>query len=329
MPWTAFLATRTGDDVTTGVEELADDALPEGEVTIDVEWSSVNYKDALATVRGNRVTRRSPLVLGIDLAGTVSRSESPQFSPGDTVLAHGYDIGVDHHGGFATRARVPAAWVVGLPDGLSARHAAAIGTAGFTAVASLEKLRQAGIEPGDGPIVVTGATGGVGSSAVAALSCAGYEVVASTGKESEHGYLTGLGASRVVGRDFLGDTSRSLTSEEWAGAIDCVGGETLARLLRAIRYGGAVAASGLTAGTRLETTVFPFIVRGISLLGVDSVQTPIEDRRRVWAMIDTAIEPEAIDAMVTREVGLSALGEALADVLAARTRGRILVAPRS
>jgi acrylyl-CoA reductase (NADPH) len=328
MPWRALVATRADGTVRLHVEDLPDDELPPGEVTVDVEWSAVNYKDAMVSMPGNRVARRSPLVPGVDLSGMVALSDDPAIPPGTSVLVHGYDLGVDHHGGFATRARVPAGWVVPLPDGLSTRRAAAIGTAGFTAVLSVAKLRRAGVEPGQGPILVTGASGGVGSMAVATLALQGFEVVASTGKADEHDYLRMLGAGEVVGRDAVTTPGgRVLASERWAGAVDCVGGEPLAAVIRAVRYGGAVAASGLTAGTDLPLTVYPFIIRGVSLLGVDSVSTPIAERRSVWATMADALPGTTVDAMVAQEVGLDALPAVLADVLAARVRGRVLVRP--
>ena len=328
MPAHAFLVTRTDDQVTTAVTDLADDDLPPGEVLVDVEWSAVNYKDGMVTVPGNRVARRSPLVTGVDLAGTVAASDDPAIPAGTAVLVHGYDLGVAHHGGFATRARVPAGWVVPLPPGLDPRHAMTIGTAGFTAVLSLRRLERVGVAPGNGPVLVTGASGGVGSMAVAALARHGYEVVASTGKTAEHEYLRRLGAAEVVGRDAVGgDDRRVLGAERWAAAVDCVGGTTLAGVLRTLRYGGAVAASGLTAGSDLATTVYPFIVRGVSLLGVDSVNMPLDERRALWASIAEDLPGEAVDAMVDREIGLGGLDAALADVLAGRVRGRVLVRP--
>ena len=330
MSWRALVATRADGTVRTDVEVLEDDALPPGAVTVDVEWSAVNYKDAMVTVPGNRVARRSPLVPGVDLAGVVAASDDASLPAGSPVLVHGYDLGVDHHGGFAERARVPAEWVVPLPEGLSTRSAAAIGTAGFTAVLSMEKLRRAGVEPRSGPVLVTGASGGVGSMAVAALAGQGYEVVASTGKAEEHDYLRRLGAADVIDRAALATAGgRVLWGERWAGAVDCVGGDTLTGVVRSLRYGGAVAASGLTAGTELPLTVYPFIVRGVGLLGVDSVQTPIAERRRVWASMSAALPGPAVDAMVAGEVGLEALPGILADVLAARVRGRVLVRPAS
>lgn len=328
MPWSALLVTRHDEDVETAVQRLDDGELPDGDVVVDVEWSAVNYKDAMVTVPGNRVARRSPLVPGVDLAGVVSSSEDPDIPVGAKVLVHGYGLGVERHGGFAERASVPADWVVVLPEGLTPRRAAAIGTAGFTAVVSLEKLRRAGVTPTRGPVLVTGASGGVGSMAVAALAGQGYEVVASTGKESEHSYLRELGAARVVGRDeVVGTGGRALGEQRWVGAVDCVGGETLAAVLRSLRYGGAVAASGLTGGTELRTSVYPFIVRGVDLLGVDSVQTPIETRRAIWQTIGDILSDDVVDAMVAREIGLDGLGDVLRDVLSARVRGRVLVRP--
>ncbi|MGH9089054.1 MAG: acryloyl-CoA reductase, partial [Acidimicrobiales bacterium] len=305
-----------------------DEDLPPGEVLVDVEWSAVNYKDAMVTVPGNRVARKSPLVPGVDLAGTVAASDDPDLAPGTPVLVHGYDLGVARHGGFATRARVPAGWVVPLPPDLDARRAMVIGTAGFTAVLSLRRLEQVGVAPGGGPVLVTGASGGVGSAAVAVLAGHGYEVVASTGKADEHDYLRRLGAAEVVGRDAVaGDEGRVLGVERWAAAVDCVGGSTLAAILRALRYGGAVAASGLTAGTDLATTVYPFIVRGVSLLGVDSVSVPLAARRAVWATMGGELAAPVLDDMVAAEIGLDGLDGALADMLGGQVRGRVLVRP--
>lgn len=328
MTWRAFVATRRDRGVGTSVEDLGDDELPPGEVLVDVEWSSVNYKDAMVTQPGNRVARLDRIVPGIDVVGRVVESAAPSLEPGTAVLAHGYDIGVARHGGFATRARVPAQWVVPLPPELSSRHAATIGTAGFTAVLSVDRLRRAGVTPGGGPVLVTGASGGVGSTAVAALARQGYEVVASTGKDGEHDYLRALGASQVVSREALAeDGGRVLAPERWAAAVDCVGGWTLAAVLRSLRYGGAVAASGLTAGSDLRTTVYPFIVRGASLLGIDSVLTPIEERRRVWASIGEVLPGALLDDMVSGETDLAGLAHALESVLHARVTGRVLVRP--
>jgi acrylyl-CoA reductase (NADPH) len=322
----AFVVRRHDDDVTTGVEELGLDDLPPGEVLVEVSWSSVNYKDGMVTVPGNRVARTSPLVPGVDLAGVVVASDDPALAVGAGVLAHGGDLGVSRHGGYAGYARVPAGCALALPDGLSARQAMAIGTAGFTAAMSLDQLEQRGLQPGDGPVLVTGASGGVGSFAVDLLAGRGYDVVASTGKTDEHGWLRGLGAATVIGRDELDEAGgRVLGPEHWAGAVDCVGGETLARVLQTLRYGAAVAASGLTGGTALATTVYPFITRNVALLGVDSVQTSPERRRRVWSRLATDLRPAHLDDLVAGEVSLDAVGGALADILASRVRGRLLV----
>ncbi len=324
----AFVVSRSDDAVETAVRGLGPGDLPSGEVTVRVEWSSVNYKDAMTTQPGNRVARVSPLVPGVDLVGTVTASDDPAVETGAQVIVHGYDLGVAHHGGFAEFARVPANWVVPLPHGLSARHAAVVGTAGFTAALSLDRLEALGIRAGDGPLLVTGASGGVGSMAVLLCAARGYEVVASTGKTAEHAYLYRLGASQVIGRDEVaGDTGRTLGPERWAGAVDCVGGATLAAVLRCTRYGGAVAASGLTAGSTLETTVYPFVVRNVSLLGVDTVRTPLSVRRGVWREIAARFPRPALDDVVEREVRLEDLRSALSAILDGSVRGRILVSP--
>lgn len=322
----AFVVRRHDDSISSAVEELGLDDLPAGEVLIEVSWSSVNYKDGMVTVPGNRVTRLSPLVPGVDLAGVVVASDDPSLAVGTEVLAHGGDLGVARHGGYARYARVPAGCALALPDGLSARQAMAIGTAGFTAALSVDQLEQRGLAPGDGPVVVTGASGGVGSFAVVLLAARGYEVVASTGKVDEHPWLESLGAARVIGRDDLDEAGgRVLGPEHWAGAVDCVGGETLARVIQALRYGAAVAASGLTGGTAVSTTVYAFITRGVALLGVDSVRTPIERRREIWTRLATDLRPTHLDDLVAGEVSLPEVAGALSDILASRVRGRLLV----
>lgn len=325
----AYVVSRTDTGVDQGVRQLAPSDLPDGDVTVQVEWSAVNYKDGMVTQPGNRVARLSPLVPGVDLVGTVvDATPGAGVAAGAAVVVHGYDLGVARHGGFAQWARVPSEWVVPLPRGLSARHAAVIGTAGFTAALSLHRLEQHGLAPGQGPVLVTGASGGVGSMAVALLAARGYEVVASTGKDAEHAYLTGLGAAEVVSReDIAVDPGRTLGRERWAGAVDCVGGATLAAILQTLRYGAAVAASGLTGGTAVESSVYPFIIRGAALLGVDSVLTPIAERRSVWAELATAWRPETLDGMVADEIGLAGLDGALATILQAGVRGRVLVRP--
>ncbi len=324
----AYVVTRNQDTVDGGVQRLTPDDLPAGDVTIGVDWSAVNYKDGMVTRPGNRVARISPLIPGVDLVGTVLDSGDPSVGVGSQVIAHGYELGVAHHGGFSQLARVPAGWVVPLPEDLDARQAATIGTAGFTAALSLSRLEHHGLSPDDGPVLVTGASGGVGSMAVALLAIRGYEVVASTGKTDEGAYLTDLGATEVIGRDELDSApERTLGAERWAGAVDCVGGSTLARVLRTLRYGAAVAASGLTGGATLETSVYPFIVRNASLIGVDTVSTPIAERRLVWTRMATAFPARLLEDMVQCELGLAELGPALERILAGGARGRMLVRP--
>ncbi len=309
------------------VELLSLDEL-EGDVTIEVAWSGVNFKDAMVTLANNRVARRSRLVVGVDLAGKVVDPGTSAFKVGDDVLAHAYGLGVSHHGGFATMAKVPTNWVVQLPAGLDARSAMAVGTAGFTAAASFERLELEGLTPADGPVLVTGATGGVGSWAVALLAARGYEVVASSGKAAAEEHLVALGAARVIGRDEIDDRpERVLGSERWAGAIDCVGGATLASILRSLRYGAAVAASGLTAGPALETTVYPFITRHVALLGVDAVEMALADRQSIWDRLAPMLSPGLIDRIVASTVGLEELAEALANTTASSVIGRVLVDP--
>ncbi len=324
----AFVATRTDDVIEAAVRPFDPADLPDGEVLVRVSWSAINYKDGMAIQAKNRVARRSPLILGVDLAGTVEESTDPTIAVGSEVLVHGYELGTDHHGGFAELARVPADWVVPLPNGLTARQAMVVGTAGFTAVLSRRALAQAGCTPADGPVLVTGASGGVGSMAVATLAHHGFEVVASSGKAHEHDYLRRLGASEIVGReDIVVDEGRPLGAERWAAAVDCVGGATLASVVRSLRYDGAVAASGLTAGAVLPLTVFPFILRNVALLGVDSVLTPIGRRRDVWTEMAAQFPAGLLDDVVEREIGLDGLPEALDQVIAGRVRGRVLVRP--
>jgi acrylyl-CoA reductase (NADPH) len=324
----AFLVTASDDRVDAGVATLVLDDLPEGEVLVEVDWSAVNYKDGMVTRPGNRVARTSPLVPGVDLVGTVVTSESSTVAVGSGVVVHGYDLGVARHGGFARYARVPAAWVVPLPDGLTPRRAAALGTAGFTAALSLHRLEHHGLRPGDGPVLVTGASGGVGGMAVALCAARGYEVVASTGRTAERDYLLGLGASDVIGRDDLvAAADRTLGPERWAGAVDCVGGATLAAVLRTLRYGGAVAASGLTGGNTFESSVYPFIVRNAALLGIDTVQTAIAERRAVWVEMAASFPAEVLDTLIEGEVTLDELAPVLESILAGGVRGRMLVRP--
>lgn len=329
-PFSAFVVERRGEEIDAGVRQLLLEDLPPGEVVVEVQWSGVNYKDAMVSVPANRVARISPLVPGVDLAGVVLSSTSPELAVGQAVVAHGQDIGVARHGGFAALARLPAAWVLPLPEGLSARQAMAIGTAGFTAALSVDELERRGLRPGDGPVLVTGAAGGVGSMAVSILSARGHEAVASTGRRAEEPWLRRLGAAQVIGRDEIDDApGRVLGSERWAGAVDCVGGATLARVLRSLRYGAAVAASGLTGGSELETTVFPFITRHIALVGVDSVLTAPQRRLEIWQRLAADLRPGDLEAHVEREVPLEDLADPLSRILQGRVRGRVLVDTRA
>ena len=323
----AFVATKTDDAFERGVKEMTTTDLPGDGLLIDVEWSSVNYKDALASTPDGRVARISPIIPGIDLAGRLAEDHPhhAHLSKGTAVLAHGYDIGVARHGGFAGQARVPEEWVVHLPVGLEAREAMVIGTAGYTAALSVIALQDHGVEPGNGPVLVTGATGGVGSVAVNLLAQLGYEVVASTGKADRAEYLRELGAVDVVDRTTLGsEVGKPLDSMIYAGAVDCVGGITLANVLAKIRYGGAVAASGVTGGAPVPTTVMPFILRGVSLLGIDSVQTPIERRREVWSRLAGDLKPAGLEEIGTT-VNLEDLDDVLGTILKGEVTGRYVV----
>ncbi|OBG43271.1 quinone oxidoreductase [Mycolicibacterium fortuitum] len=321
----ALVARTDGDGIVAAVETLQSSELPAGEVTVRVLYSSVNFKDALALTPKGGVVRDYPIVPGIDLTGEVVSSESPDFAPGDLVLAHGYQIGTGHHGGYAEYARLPADEVVALGS-LSPREGAAIGTAGFTAAMSVQALIRHGITPQDGQVLVTGATGGVGSVSVDLLAAAGYQVVASTGKADQADHLRALGASEVIGRLPADPEAkpRPLGRSRWAAAVDCVGGAALADVLSTLEYGGAVAASGLTGGVALNTTVMPFILRGVSLLGIDSVMLRIEPRRELWAHLGGALKPRHLEA-VTHEVDVKDVVGVLDEVRAGRYSGRAVV----
>jgi acrylyl-CoA reductase (NADPH) len=320
----AYVAEKLDDRVERGVRAFAESDLPPGEVEIRVGWSSVNYKDGLATRLDGKVARISPLIPGIDLAGEVVASEDPAFAVGDPVLAHGYDLGVSRHGGFSEYQRVPGGWVVPLGIGLSPRDAMAIGTAGFTAALSVVALEKRGLQPDSGPVLVTGASGGVGGTALAILADRGYEVWAVTGKPEETGRLRALGAAGILSRDEVTGEGRALESERWAGAVDAVGGATLPYVLRTLKRGGAVAASGNAGGASLETTVLPFILRGVALLGMDSVTVPIGLRRDTWDRLATDLRPRELGTYVT-EVGLDELDDALDAIVAGAARGRWVI----
>ncbi|MGV9709588.1 MDR family oxidoreductase [Gordonia sp. NPDC003424] len=307
------------------VHEMVDDTfLPDGEVEIAVEYSALNFKDALVVTPKGGVARSYPLIPGIDLSGTVRSSTSPDFAPGDTVVAHGYDIGTARHGGYAEIARLPADMVVKL-DAMSAADAAAIGTAGFTAAMSVEALTKHGITPADGPVLVTGATGGVGSVSVDLLAAAGFEVVASTGKADAADLLHTLGAATIIGRvPEEGEKVRALGKTRWTAAVDCVGGTTLAYTLSTLKYGGVVAASGLAGSADLPTTVHPFILRGVTLAGIDSVMLPIEKRRALWARLESDLRPPHL-ADLTSDVAVSELPKDMKKILGGAVTGRTRV----
>jgi len=307
-----------------GVREMRTADLPPGEVTVRVAWSGVNFKDGLAARADGKVARGYPLIPGIDLAGTVVASDDDAFPVGTAVLANGYDIGTARHGGFGELARIPAAWTVRLPDGLTARDAMAIGTAGFTAAMSVAALEARGLKAGDGPVLVTGASGGVGSTAVAILASRGHEVWAATGKAEEHDRLRDLGAAGFLAREEVTAPGRPLESVRWAGAVDTVGAATLPYILRTLRIGAAVAASGNASGAELATTVFPFILRGCALLGMDSANMAIEPRRALWARLATDLRPRGIDDGIT-EVDLDTIELALDAIHAGEARGRWVV----
>ena len=321
----ALLARQDGDQITAAIETLEPTQLGDGDVTIRVAYSSVNYKDALALTPRGGVVREYPVVPGIDLTGEVIESSSPEFAVGDQVLAHGYEIGTGRHGGYGEYVRLPADQVVAL-GALTPHEGAAIGTAGFTAAMSVEALVRHGIRPEDGPILVTGATGGVGSVSVDLLAAAGYEVVASTGKPEAAGHLKALGAAEVIGRlpEDPDAKPRPLGKTRWAGAVDCVGGATLADVLSTLKYGGAVAASGLTGGAGLNTTVMPFILRGVALLGIDSVQLPIGPRRALWERLGGTGKPQHL-ADVTHDVDIKDVVEVIDQVRAGKYSGRAVV----
>ncbi len=299
--------------------------LPDGEVLVSVAYSSLNYKDGLAITGKGKIVRNYPMVPGVDFVGTVVESQSPDVQPGDEVILTGWGVGENHWGGYAQRARVPAGWLVPLPDGLSKQHAMAIGTAGFTAMQCVMALEEHGVAPDGGKVIVSGASGGVGSMAVAILSTLGYQVAASTGRSESHDYLTQLGASEIVGRDALSaESKRPLESQQWSGAVDTVGGATLAGVLRSLSYGGSVAACGLAGGSDLPTTVFPFILRGVNLLGIDSVQCPLSRRKVLWERL-TNVMPASLLDTIMQVAPLEQMPALSEDILKGRVRGRVVV----
>ncbi|WP_368346069.1 acryloyl-CoA reductase [Pelagovum sp. HNIBRBA483] len=307
------------------VRELDEAQLPDGEVTVSVEYSTVNYKDGLCVGPGGGLVRNYPHVPGIDFAGTVAESDDPRYKAGDAVVLTGWRVGEAHWGGYSQKARVKADWLVPLPEGLEARQAMAVGTAGFTAMLAVMALEDHGMKPENGPVLVTGAAGGVGSVATAILANLGYEVAAATGRPETEEYLKRLGASRIVARDEINETvKRPLESETWAGCVDAVGGAMLARVLGQMKYGASVAAVGLAGGAGLPATVIPFLLRGVNLLGIDSVLQPFENRQRAWQRIVTDLPMDKLEAMV-QPATLSDLPALGADILKGKVKGRVVV----
>jgi len=321
----AFVVNKTEKEFTANVQELTRADLPPGEVLIRVAYSGVNYKDALACIPDGKIVRSYPFVPGVDLSGVVVESQDAHFREGDEVIVTGYDLGVSHYGGFSEYARVKADWIVPLPRGLTLKEAMIFGTAGFEAALALHQLEKNGLTPQRGPVLVTGATGGVGSMAVSMLAKTGYTVAASTGKQPEHAYLKELGASNILSREEVSaESNRPLEKELWAGSVDSVGGATLAYLIRTTKYGGSIAACGLTGGSTVNTTVFPFILRGVNLLGIDSVYCPMELRRELWQHMASDLKPFSLASM-SREVTLDELLLVTASLLKGAVRGRTVV----
>lgn len=326
----AFRVHRDEEGFSSGVETLNISHLPEGDVTVEVHYSSVNYKDGLASIPNGKVVSSYPLVPGIDLAGIVLSSRNTKFKAGDSVLGTGYGLGVSHCGGYAEIARVPAEWLVPLPAGLTLQESMAIGTAGFTAALSVERLLHNGLEPADGPVLVTGATGGVGSMAVNILGKLGFEVVASTGKPEAEEALRRWGASSVVSREAaMGAVKGTLGKAQWSAVVDPVGGAGTGEILKAVKYGGSVALSGLTGGGAFQTSVFPFILRGVNLLGIDSVYCPMPERVKLWQRLAAAWKPEQVLREAIKVYRLEQLEEAFGTVLSGKALGRQLVSLQS
>jgi acrylyl-CoA reductase (NADPH) len=310
---------QTVEDVEIGLNDLMD-----GDVVVAVSHSTVNYKDGLVLTGRAPVVRKFPMIAGIDLAGTVETSSHPQFKPGDKVILNGYGLSETHFGGYAEYARVKGDWLVPLPQAFTPAEAMAIGTAGYTAMLCVLALEDAGVTPDKGSIVVTGAAGGVGSVAISLLAKLGYQVTASTGRTEEEGYLKSLGATEIIPRTELSGDPRPLAKERWAGGVDSVGSKTLANVIASLRYGGAVAACGLAAGMDLPTSVAPFILRNVSLLGVDSVQLPKPRRLQAWERLARDLDVSKL-AAITQTIPLSGVRKAADDILAGRVRGRLVV----
>ena len=321
----ALVLDKIGNQTKLEIKQLSMEDLPEGEVTIRVAYSSVNFKDGIVSIQ-NQMVGSYPLIPGIDLAGTIIDSTDERFKTRDEVIVTSYKLGTGHFGGFSEIARVPAEWVVPLPKGLSLKEAMILGTAGFTSALSVQRLEENGLEPGQGLVLVAGATGGVGSIAVNILAKRGYEVVASTGKSNEEAYLKGLGAKQIINRNEIIDSDQiPIREEKWAGAIDPVGGKTLQYILSTLKYGGSVATSGLTGGIGVSTTVLPYISRGVNWLGIDSVECPMDKRLKVWNRLGDDLKPTTLNEEMVNEISLEEIPEVLAAILEGKVRGRTLV----
>lgn len=320
----ALLTSKTETGLKTDLVDMADDQLGEGDVTVRVEWSTVNYKDALALSGRGKIMQTLPLVGGIDLAGVVESSDSPDLKPGDRVLLNGWGLSQTHNGGYAQKARVPADWLIPTPEAFSSRDAMAIGTAGYSAMLCILALERGGLTPASGDVLVTGANGGVGSIAIALLATLGYRVIASTGRTAEADYLKALGAAEVIDRATLSEPGRPLGAERWAGVVDSVGSHTLANALAQTRYGGVVAACGLAQGMDLPATVAPFILRGVTLAGIDSVNAPRAIRLEAWSRLARDLDPAKL-ALATEEIALAGVPDAIDRLFDGKVRGRLVV----
>ncbi|GAB2658493.1 acrylyl-CoA reductase (NADPH) [Nocardia goodfellowii] len=322
--FSALLIEKAEAGQSISLTEVDQARLPDGNVTLEVAYSTLNYKDALAITGKSPIVRKYPMIPGIDLAGVVTESTHASWSPGDRAVLNGWGVGESHWGGLAQRARLDGDWLIPLPETLTTRQAMAIGTAGYTAALCVEALLNHGVRPDQGEVLVTGATGGVGSVAIALLAARGFTVAAATGKTTEAEYLHGLGAATVVDRAELGERGKALQKERWAGVVDAVGSHTLANACAQTRYGGAVAACGLAQGMDFAGTVAPFILRGVTLYGIDSVMAPRHRRIAAWSRLADDLKPEALES-ITREVGLSEAIDAARQLISGAVRGRIVV----
>ncbi|MEJ6023549.1 acrylyl-CoA reductase (NADPH) [Ramlibacter sp. PS4R-6] len=323
----AALVLDKNPEFSASVREVGDDFLSDGDVTLDVEYSTLNYKDGLAVTNRSPVVRSWPMVAGIDGAGTVAASTSPKWKAGDRVVLNGFGVGETHKGCLAGRARLKSEWLVRLPDAFTAKQAMAIGTAGYTAMLCVLALERHGLMPGDGEVLVTGATGGVGSVAIALLAKLGHRVAAATGKASEEAYLTSLGAGSIIDRAELAAPGKPLQKERWSAVVDAVGSHTLANACAQTRYGGTVAACGLAQGMDFPATVAPFILRGVTLAGIDSVMAPLPLREQAWSRLARDLDPAKLEA-ITTEVPLAQAVEQAQRLMAGQVRGRIVVRTR-